>query len=403
MSFVEHAWPRRDEVDVAALLSRARLLMAQAAASLVVHELGAALGQHAQPMPSGELAATVNDGGHRPDPPLHHQTESRHDRHDPSDVTDQPSTDPSDRILGRRAMGHQRSRSRGLRKTYGPLVAVDDVSFAVGEGEIFGILGWQRCRQDHRHRVRPGATAPGLGPDPSVRPRHRDRRHLAGLVGSQLQSSALPDRLRVGEAIDLFAAPGAIATPDLLEAWGLTEHRRSAFGDLSGGLQQRVFIALALLNRPRVVFFDELTQGLDPLARRDVWQAIEEVRAQGTTVVLVTHFMDEAEALCDRLAVFDRGRIVAAGTPAEIIASQPTTATVPSPPTATPTSSALRSLPGVTAVHRDGDTVTVTGEPTMVAHVCAVLVADGQPAPPDLRITQPSLEDAVVAIEGAHR
>lgn len=291
---------------------------------------------------------------------------------------------------------------RGLRKTYGPTVAVDDVSFDVKPGEIFGILGSNGAGKTTAIECVQGLRRPDAGVVRVFGYDARNRRHLAGLVGSQLQSSALPERLRVGEAIDLFAAPGSIASPELLEAWGLTEHRRSAFGDLSGGLQQRVFIALALLNRPRVVFFDELTQGLDPLARRDVWQAIEAVRTQGTTVVLVTHFMDEAEALCDRLAVFDHGRIVAAGTPGEIIASQPTTATV----TFTVNGAELADLdrcPGVSTVHRDGATVTVTGAPTMVAHVCAALVADGQAAPPDLRITQPNLEDAVVAIEGAQR
>jgi ABC-2 type transport system ATP-binding protein len=319
-------------------------------------------------------------------------------------VTTRPERDSrtNDRLLWPTGDGPPAVEVRGLRKAYGPLVAVDDVSFVVEAGEIFGILGGNGAGKTTAIECVQGLRRPDAGLIRVFGHHSGDRRHLASLVGSQLQSSALPERLRVGEAIDLFAAPGAIATSDLLEEWGLTEQRRSAFGDLSGGLQQRVFIALALLNRPRVVFFDELTQGLDPLARRDVWQAIEEVRAQGTTVVLVTHFMDEAEALCDRLAVFDRGRIVAAGTPAEIIASQPTTASV----TFTANGAALPQLdrlPGVSAVQREGDVVMVTGEPTIVAHVCAALVANGEPAPPDLRITQPNLEDAVVAIEGAHR
>jgi ABC-2 type transport system ATP-binding protein len=289
-----------------------------------------------------------------------------------------------------------------LRKTYGPVVAVDDVSFAVAEGEIFGILGTNGAGKTTAVECIQGLRRPDSGRIRVLGVDATNRRHLAGLMGSQLQSSALPDRLRVQEAIDLFAAPGAIAMGELLESWGLGEHRRSAFGDLSGGLQQRVFIALALLNRPKVVFFDELTQGLDPLARRDVWQAITDVRNRGTTVVLVTHFMDEAEALCDRLAVFDHGRIVAAGTPAGIIASHPTTSTVSFTSTDTDLT-ALERCPGVTTVHRYADTVTVTGAPTMVAHVCAALVDNGQRPPADLRITQPRLEDAIVAIEGAHR
>lgn len=318
-----------------------------------------------------------------------------------SEVTISPSTDPSDRT-GPAGEAAQVIEVAGLRKTYGPVVAVDDVSFAVAEGEIFGILGANGAGKTTAVECIQGLRRPDAGRIRVLGVDATNRRHLAALVGSQLQSSALPDRLQVREAIELFAAPGAISTGDLLEAWGLSEHRRAAFGDLSGGLQQRVFIALALLNRPKVVFFDELTQGLDPLARRDVWQAITEVRAQGTTVVLVTHFMDEAETLCDRLAVFDHGRIVATGTPAEIIASQPTTATVSFTSTDTNLTT-LQRCPGVTTVHRDADTVTVAGAPTMVAYVCAALVADGPRPPADLRITQPRLEDAMVAIEGAHR
>lgn len=289
----------------------------------------------------------------------------------------------------------------GLRKAYGSLVAVDDVSFDVAAGEIFGILGTNgagkttavECVQGLRRADRGNIRV--LGRDPS------DRRQLAGLVGSQLQSSALPDRIRVQEALDLFAIPGAVDTGELLEAWGLSEHRRAAFGDLSGGLRQRVFIALALANRPTVVFFDELTQGLDPLARHDVWEAIDTVRQRGTTVVMVTHFMDEAEALCDRLAIFDQGRIIATGTPDEIIASQPTTATVSF---SWPETQAgrLKRCPGVESIRSHDGHTTVIGQPAMVGYVCAVLTEQGPP-PPDLRITHPTLEDAVIAIERARR
>lgn len=290
---------------------------------------------------------------------------------------------------------------RGLRKTYGPVVAVDDVSFDVTAGEIFGVLGANgagkttavECVQGLRRADRGHIRV--LGRDPS------DRRRLASHVGSQLQSSALPDRIRVQEAVDLFAIPGAVDSFELLEAWGLAEHRKAAFGDLSGGLRQRVFIALALVNRPTVVFFDELTQGLDPLARHDVWEAIDTVRQRGTTVVMVTHFMDEAEALCDRLAIFDQGRIVATGTPDEIIASEPTTATVSFSWPETQTGR-LERCPGVESIHSHGGHTSVIGQPSMVGYVCAALIEAGPP-PPDLRITLPTLEDAVVAIEGARR
>jgi ABC-2 type transport system ATP-binding protein len=129
-------------------------------------------------------------------------------------------------------------------------------------------------------------------------------------VGSQLQDAALPDRLRVREALELLAADGTVDTGMLMRTWGLDEHATKPFARLSGGRRQRLFITLALLNRPAVVFFDELTQGPDPLARRSVWDVIRQVRELGMTIVLVTLFMDEAEQLCDRLAVFAGGRIV---------------------------------------------------------------------------------------------
>ena len=174
--------------------------------------------------------------------------------------------------------------------------------------------------------------------------------------------------------------------------------RRSSFASLSGGQRQRLFIALALLNEPRVVFFDELTQGLDPLARGDVWQAIGEVRDGGTTVVLVTHFMDEAEALCDRVAVMRGGRIVDTGTPAELIARHTRTTTVTFTPPVSFDPATLAVLPGVDAVRRDGERIRVTGTNQLIAPVCAAVLGDDQLGPPDLRVHHPDLEDALIAL-----
>jgi ABC-2 type transport system ATP-binding protein len=208
----------------------------------------------------------------------------------------------------------------GLTKRYGERVAVDDVGFTVAEGEIFGILGVNgagktttvECLQGLRRPDRGRMGVLGLDPRTAGS-------RLRALVGSQLQASALPDRLQVEEAVLLFGDGDRHRADRLLETWKLVGLRRASFASLSGGQRQRLFIALALLNAPRVVFFDELTQGLDPLARSDVWRAIREVRDRGTTVVLVTHFMDEAEAVCDRVAVMRGGRVVDAGTPAELI------------------------------------------------------------------------------------
>src|SRR5690606_30274328 len=211
----------------------------------------------------------------------------------------------------------------GLHKTYRDVVAVDDVSFAVSAGEIFGILGHNgagktttvECIQALRRPDRGSVRVAGVDPI-------RHPAQVRGLVGSQLQSSSLPDRLRVEEALNFFAGVrgGSRRAGDLLDEWGLTEARRSAFGDLSGGQQQRLFIALALISEPSVVILDEMTTGLDPAARRVAWELVERVRDRGATVLLVTHFMDEAERLCDRVAIFDSGRIVDCGPPGRLVA-----------------------------------------------------------------------------------
>ena len=288
----------------------------------------------------------------------------------------------------------------GLEKRYGQNWAVRGASFSVDDGEIFGILGSNgagktttvECLQGLRSADGGHMRVLGADPHGSDAARHR--------VGSQLQDAALPDRIRVREALELFAGPGAVPIGDLLDTWGLGDHRRKAFADLSGGLKQRLFIALALLNRPEVVFFDELTQGLDPVARREVWKVIESVRDQGATVVLVTHFMEEAERLCDRLAIFDAGHVIAQGTPEQIIADHAESASVSfTPNRETP---GIERCPGVRHISSlDGRTL-IEGSPDMVAYVCAELVRQGPP-PTDLRIVQPNLEDAVLAIEDRSR
>jgi ABC-2 type transport system ATP-binding protein len=287
----------------------------------------------------------------------------------------------------------------GLTKRYGAHLAVDDVGFSVTEGEIFGILGvngagktttvecLQGLRRPDRGRMRVLALDP-----------RTDRSQLRSLVGSQLQASALPDRLRVEEAVLLFGDGDRRSADRLLETWNLAALRRSSFASLSGGQRQRLFIALALLNGPRVVFFDELTQGLDPLARGEVWGAIREVRDRGTTVVLVTHFMDEAEALCDRVAVMRGGRVVDAGTPADLIARHARATTVTFTPPVSFDPATLAALPGVDQVERDGERIRVIGTNQLIAPVCASVLGDDLLGPPDLRVHHPDLEDALIAL-----
>jgi ABC-2 type transport system ATP-binding protein len=208
-----------------------------------------------------------------------------------------------------------------LRKRYGQKVAVDDVSFTVAEGEIFGLLGRNGAGKSTTVDCLAGLRAPDQGRIrvAGLEPR-RDRSELRQLLGVQLQESQLPDKLTVAEAMRLYASfyrrPADIE--GLLAMLDLTEKRNTRYRLLSGGQKQRLSIALALIGRPRVAILDELTTGLDPVARRDSWQLIDDIRNTGVTILLITHLMIEAERLCDRVAIMRNGRIVALGTPAAL-------------------------------------------------------------------------------------
>ncbi len=288
-----------------------------------------------------------------------------------------------------------------LRKTYGTTVAVDDISFEVAEEEIFGLLGPNgagktttvECLQALRQSD--SGVMNILGLDPC-----RDGRTLRRQIGSQLQESALPDRLKVWEALDLFAsvASNALDWQVLLEQWGLAEKRKSTFASLSGGQRQRLFIALALVNNPRIVFLDEMTTGLDPAARRVAWDLIRSIRDRGTTVVLVTHFMDEAEKLCDRLAIVNRGKIVAMGSPQGLITQYASEVRVIFT-TDCEDLSWLNEIVRVKKITRSGPRVEVEGNGPVLALVAASLAEHGI-IPTDLRIEQPTLEDVFLKLTG---
>jgi ABC-2 type transport system ATP-binding protein len=211
---------------------------------------------------------------------------------------------------------------KNLCKTYGSLIAVDDISFEVFEGEIFGMVGPNGAGKTTTIECIEGLRRPDggqvrlLGMDP-----WQKRREIAEQVGVQLQESALPSRLRVREALAMFASfyEHQADADELIDRLGLSDKRSAAFQKLSGGQKQRLFIALALINKPKVVFFDELTTGLDPQARRSMWDLVRQIREDGCTVFLTTHFMEEAERLCDRVAIIDRGRIIALDTPEALI------------------------------------------------------------------------------------
>ena len=212
-----------------------------------------------------------------------------------------------------------------LHKRYGAKVAVDDLSITIAEGEIFGLLGRNGAGKSTTVDCIAGLRTPDsgtirvMGLDP-----RRERRDIQRMVGVQLQESELPDKITVAEAMALFASfyRNPAGTGALLEALDLADKRNSKYRTLSGGQKQRLSVALALIGRPRIALLDELSTGLDPAARRDVWALISNIRDQGTTIMLVTHFMEEAERLCDRVAILDKGRVVAAGTPADL--AQPT-------------------------------------------------------------------------------
>jgi ABC-2 type transport system ATP-binding protein len=289
-----------------------------------------------------------------------------------------------------------------LSKRYGDLVAVDGVDLAVGEGEIFGILGLNGAGKTTLVECAQGLRRPDsgsvrlLGRDPS-----RERSALASRVGCQLQDSNLPERMRVREAVNLFA--DRHVSRSAVSEWGLEELWGKSFGSLSGGQRQRLFIALALVNEPEIVFLDELTQGLDPSARRVVWDLVQQIRDRGTTVVLVTHFTDEAEILCDRVVVMRDGGFVAHGTPSELV-EQYGPGIGMSYTDAQAEAADLRSICGVRSVGLSGDRVELRGDRRMLAHVGAHLVdtsrARGTPVPADLRVDEPSLEHALLELIG---
>jgi ABC-2 type transport system ATP-binding protein len=289
---------------------------------------------------------------------------------------------------------------RGLRKTYGARAVVDGLDLDVRAGEIVGLVGANGAGKTTTVECIQGLRKPDagvlsvLGYDPVTQ-----AERLRPLVGSQLQDSALPDRLRVAEALDLFATSRARDGGELLERFGLAERRRSVFSSLSGGERQRLFLVLALLNSPQLVILDELTQGLDPAARRNVWAAVRQLHEAGTTVLLVTHEMDEAEALCDRIVVMNAGRVLDAGRPAELVDRHARWATVrfSLPDPSAPLLDQLGQLNGVREVERAGARVTVHGDRRIIAHVGATLVLWG-PVPEDLSVHVPNLDDAMLSL-----
>ena len=292
-----------------------------------------------------------------------------------------------------------------LHKSYGGRPVLLGVSFTVAAGEIFGIAGGNGAGKTTTVEILQGLRARDRGDvevlalDPA-----RDRDRLRRLVGAQLQTAALPDRLRVAEALRLFArlAGDVVDWRELADAWRLAPLLHQPFATLSGGQRQRLFLALALVNAPRLVFLDELTQGLDPAGRRETWELIERARDQGATIVLVTHDMDEAERLCDRVAVIVGGRLLTCGRPSDLVAVAGNVGVRFTSPNAA-SLAGLERIPGVAEVGYDGVTADVRADPEAVVHVAAELARRDLPAL-DFTVVRPTLEEAVVAlIDGGAR
>ena len=290
-----------------------------------------------------------------------------------------------------------------LTKTYGSTTAVSGLSFCVQRGEIFGIVGpngagkttTMECLAGLRRATSGQLSVLGLDPA-------RQERELRKRVGVQLQQAALPEDLKVWEALDLFAT--IYHRPDgwqkLMKTWGLEEKRNARFGTLSGGQKQRLFIALSLVNDPELVFLDEITTGLDPQARRSTWDLIEKLREHGKTVVLVTHFMDEAERLCDRVAIIDHGSLVALNTPRALIENLHAETRIIFSADKQETYLWLNNVPEVSAVERQNGSVVVTGSGPVLARVASALAEHGI-VPGDLRSQQATLEDVFLALTGS--
>lgn len=294
-----------------------------------------------------------------------------------------------------------------LSKRYGSTVAVADVSLTVARGEIVGILGRNGAGKSTTVemlgglRDRDGGSVRVLGLDPGGSA--QERAALRERVGLQLQESALPARITVLEAVREYACfYDDPADPEaLLRDLDLLDKAGTRFAALSGGQKQRLSIALALVGNPELAILDELTTGLDPQARRDAWEVVERVRARGVTIVLVTHFMEEAERLCDRVVLIDAGRVVAEGTPAQVAALVGADQQLTFRPSAAVDLAALRALTAVgeVAEHPDG-LLAVRGTGNVVQDVMVALAGAGV-RPDDLRVHRSTLEDAFVRLTGA--
>jgi ABC-2 type transport system ATP-binding protein len=292
----------------------------------------------------------------------------------------------------------------GCRKTYGSTVAVDEVSFEVYDGEIFGLIGpngagkttTMECVEGLRRPDR--GTISVLGMDPV-----RDVYKLQERIGVQLQQAQLQKRIKVWEAVDLWASLYRKQTIDaerLLDQLGLADKRNAWFMTLSGGQKQRLFIALALVNDPDVVFLDELTTGLDPQSRRTIWELVRGIRERGKTVFLTTHLMEEAERLCDRVAIIDHGRIVDIDSPERLVARHCPARSVELSTTDPGADERFQRIARVDAVSRQDSRVTIRGHGDDFVTDVIQCLSENSIRVTDFRTVLPTLEDVFLTVTG---
>jgi len=292
----------------------------------------------------------------------------------------------------------------GCRKTYGSLVALDEVSFDVVDGEIFGLIGpngagkttTMECVEGLRRPDR--GTIAVLGMDP-----FRDVYALQQRIGVQLQQAQLQKRITVWEAVDFWASLYRRPASDgrrLLDQLGLAEKRNAWFMTLSGGQKQRLFIALALINDPDVVFLDELTTGLDPQARRAIWDLVRDIRSRGKTVFLTTHLMEEAERLCDRVAIMEHGRIIDIDTPDRLVARHCPERTIVVTTEDAGAEQRFRELPQAQSVTRHGARLTIEGRGDDLVAAVIDCVSANRIRVSDFRTLMPNLEDVFLRLTG---
>ncbi|HEY1423368.1 MAG TPA: ABC transporter ATP-binding protein [Candidatus Acidoferrum sp.] len=292
----------------------------------------------------------------------------------------------------------------GVRKAYGSTVAVDEVSFEVHDGEIFGLIGPNGAGKTTTMECVEGLRTPDrgtisvLGLDP-----FREVYKLQDRIGVQLQQAQLQKRIKVWEAVDLWASlyqKKAIDATRLLEQLGLTDKRNAWFMNLSGGQKQRLFIALALINDPEVVFLDELTTGLDPQARRAIWDLVRGIRERGKTVFLTTHLMEEAERLCDRVAIIEHGRIIDIDSPEKLVARHCPERTVILSTADPNAEEKFRAMSGAQEVLRADTRFTIRGNGEDLVTEVIRCLSENQIRVTDFRTILPNLEDVFLKLTG---